>query len=509
MDFPRRGRSSSLKSKRPSVRTWAFVGVAASALSVPLGLRAGPPFEPKPWIEDLDQTREAFAAKYANLEWAVFEREANLSALFADTRTRIENASSGVEARDAFDGLARRLGDGHVRFRWPIGQPTGNTPSANCTALGYDPRMQGTPVASLGPGYAPLRDAPAPEFPAGLVEVGGHTIGVVRIGLFSPRGYPDLCAAALAALAIAPGSPCDEACSDRIDGWVSARMTYDLMAQLHAIKASRAEVLLVDIAGNGGGTEWAEAAARMVTAVRLKSNRVGFVRGPHWAEAFGKREAELRTASQDASREDRALLMRLAEEVAARHRQALTPCDSGPLWRGERPTCRWLGEGFYASGILDSADPRILRNKSWATLVFTPMQFPYDEGVWRGPLIVLVNAGTGSAAEEFAAVLQDNRAAVIIGTPTAGAGCGHTEGGTPTSLKNTGALLELPDCARFRADGSNEVMGIQPDVLVGMRRDDGPHRAGMRLAGKLAEAVDRALRLTASPPRPPSSPLQH
>ncbi len=493
--------------ERPSVpkpplagaRIWKFRRLAAGIVAVPLALGAAPPFDPKPWLEDLDQARDAFATKYANLEWAAFEREADLSTLFADTRTRVENASNIADARDAFDGLARRLGDGHVRFRWPIPRPT-RVPSATCTDLGYDPRMLGAPLAALGPGFVPLASAPAAEFPAGMIQVGEHKIGVVKIGLFSARGYPHLCTAALAALGVVPGSPCDQTCSDRIDEWALARMTNDLMAQLRAIKASGADVLLVDIAGNGGGTEWAEAAARMVTGVRLRSSRVGFVRGSHWADAFAKKESQLRTAARNASREDRAALTWLADEVAARRRQALAPCDSSPLWRGEPPTCQWLGEGFYASGLLDSADPKTTRNKAWATLVFTPMQFPYEEGIWRGPLIVLVNGGTGSAAEQFAAVLQDNGAAVIVGAPTAGAGCGHTDGGTPTLLKNSGGVLELPDCVRFRADGSNANVGIQPDVLVGLRREDGPHRAGKRLAGKLAEAVERALQLSRLPP---------
>jgi hypothetical protein len=38
-------------------------------------------------------------------------------------------------------------------------------------------------------------------------------------------------------------------------------------------------------------------------------------------------------------------------------------------------------------------------------------------------------------------------------------------------------------------------MGIEPDVLVGLRTADGPHRRGMRVAGKLPEAVRRALEL--------------
>jgi hypothetical protein len=88
-------------------------------------------------------------------------------------------------------------------------------------------------------------------------------------------------------------------------------------------------------------------------------------------------------------------------------------------------------------------------------------------------------------------VLQDNRAAIVMGEP-AGAGCGHTNGGTPTTLANSKATLEVPDCARLRADGSNEVMGIQPDVAVAFSAVDGTHLRGAGFMAKLPEAVERA-----------------
>jgi hypothetical protein len=45
------------------------------------------------------------------------------------------------------------------------------------------------------------------------------------------------------------------------------------------------------------------------------------------------------------------------------------------------------------------------------------------------------------------------------------------------------------------ADGTNEVMGIQPDVLVGLRTTDGPHRQGIRVAKRLPEAVASAIQM--------------
>jgi hypothetical protein len=448
-----------------------------------------PSFDPKPWLEDLEQTREALGTKYANLEWVVIEREINLESLFTDAKSQLQSATSETDARAVFDRLARRLGDGHVRFRWSIDQSPKAAPTANCAALGYDSRIRAGDIAALMPGYSPIANAPAKEFPAGTIQVTGRRVGVIKIGIFTPDGMPELCAESLTALNIPPDSACDDTCKDRIDTWVSDRMTSDLAAQLRAIENAKADVLLVDVANNGGGTEWAEAAARMVTATRLKSERVGFVRGPHWAKHFADTVADLRAAAKKASPKDRAMLAGLAEQVQGYQHEAETPCDSSPLWQGKRPSCKWLEEGLYGSGVIDSADPRDLANKPWGTDIFTPVQYPYEEGVWRGPLVVLVNGGTGSAAEQFAAVLQDNRAAIIIGAPTVGAGCGHTNGGTPTTLKNSGGILELPDCARIRADGTNEVMGIQPDVLVGLRSTDGPHRQGIRVLKKLPEAV--------------------
>jgi hypothetical protein len=475
-----------------------IVALLASAVLAILTLNAAPAFDPQPWIEDLDQVRDVLATRYANLEWAVFQKEADLPRLFADTKSRIESASSDAEAQAAFDRFARRLGDEHVEFVWSKARhsagPFNGGESDVCSTLGYDAAMRAQPLAANASGYQPLSTTQSSDFPAGVISSNGRRIGVIKIGVFTPQGYPALCHAALQSLSVPADKPCDDACNDRIDSWVSDRLTNELIAQLRALKAARATVLLVDIAGNGGGTEWAEAVARMLTPIRLRSEDLEFVRGEHWAHAFTNDEASLRNFAQHEIGQDRSLLLKLADQVEERRKVALTLCDSRPLWQGGHTACSWLGKGFYGSGLLAAADPSTLRGKPWATLLFTPMEFPYEEGVWRAPLIVLVDRNVGSAASEFAAVLQDNHAAVTMGDPTGG-GCGHTNGGTPTTLRNSKAILKVPDCARFRADGSNEVLGIHPDVLVGFAATEGPHLRAIRFLGKLPEAVKRALAL--------------
>jgi hypothetical protein len=473
---------------------WKIPGTLIAAF---LALGAGPAFDRKPWLADLAQMRTAFATKYSDLEFEILDREIDMNALFADAGTRIEAADSDGDARAAFERLIRKIDDGHVEIHWPQSAPVPapTTQTDRCRALGYNSVMFAKPLAALAPGY---RAIPAPaEFASGVLEADGHKVGVLKIGLFSPKGTPELCADALRALSIDPNTPCDDACDDRVENWGAAQMTRDLESALHAIDRSGAETLLVDVAGNGGGTEWAEAAMRMTTS-RLEAEHIAFVRGAHWAEQFSQLSQDLHKAAGKARPGDRAFLLKLAQEADAKREVALTPCDSEPLWNGKRPACGWLGEGFYGSGLVAAADPAELQGKSWAPLVFYAAEFPYEEGVWRKPLLVLIDGGTGSAASQFAAVLQDNRAAIILGSPAIG-GCGHTNGGTPTILANSKAELIVPDCVRYRADGSNEADGIEPDVLVGFAPGDGPHRKAARMLAMLPEALARAEQLA---PRP-------
>lgn len=475
------------------MRRWGALAAGLAALAL---TGAAPAFDPQPWLEDWGQVEQALTTKYSNLEWAAFDSGHDLKRMFADTRRRIQAARDDGEARAAFDRFARRLADGHVGFRWPSagGAPSSPGPPKNrCAELGYDAGMMGAPLAALAPGYRALPDQPAPEFALGLIDSGGRKVGVLKIGLFEPQGSPALCEMALKALAIPADAPCEDECRDRIGTWADARMTEDLARSIEALRKAGAEVLLIDTAGNGGGSEWAEAAARMLSARRLVSERVGFVRGEHWIKRFTEDGAELRDAAAKANGADRALLLDLAAKVEAMRKEAATPCDGAPMLEGRRPACAWLGLGYYGTGVLASADPAALKGKPWAATVFSPMQYPYREGVWRGPLIVLVDQDSGSATAEFAAVLQDNRAAVIMGAPSDG-GCGHTDGGTPTTLAHSKAVLEVPDCSRFRADGSNEVRGVQPEVLVGFTPKEGAAIQAGRFAARLPEAVEAAVR---------------
>jgi hypothetical protein len=127
-------------------------------------------------------------------------------------------------------------------------------------------------------------------------------------------------------------------------------------------------------------------------------------------------------------------------------------CDRTPIWDGEAVCPGIAGEGES---------------------VFQA------EGVWEGPLAVLVDGRTASASEDFVVWLRESGAATIIGERTYGAGCGYANGGAPARLDRIGLTVLMPNCARFTSDGVNEVEGIAPDVHLSLREGS----AAQRLAG--------------------------
>ena len=456
------------------------------------GATATAHFDPRLWLDDLQEARVAFSTKYAGLEWEVFGRDHDISATFATARDRILRAGDEWDARIAFERLVHRFGDKHVRIRWPPAAPARSESPArgfSCESLGYTADMLAKPLAALMPGFVPINLPADNVFPTGMMSRGDRLIGIIKIPLFMARGYPSLCELALGGLHLDRTRECDEACDQDIADRADSLMTVQLETAIKAVEKAGASTLLIDIAGNGGGSEWEGAASRMVTAIRLEAMANYFMRGELWTRHFASLERKLRDAEHKAQGEDRELLAHYAQLVEERKREAERLCDAAPLWEGKHTACAWLGSAFFTTGLLSSADPESLRAKPWASLVFSPMQYPYHEGVWRGPLLVVVDGGTGSAAEQFAADLQDNHAAIIMGSPTVGAGCGHTDRGTPTKLTHSGAILDLPDCVRVRRNGLNMGSGVQPDILVGLRGDDPPKRQASLLYEKLDDAL--------------------
>ncbi len=255
------------------------------------------------------------------------------------------------------------------------------------------------------------------------------------------------------------------------------RLLAQLSAQLREMANRKLDALIIDIGGNGGGTQWVEPVARTLAAKPLRAPRLRFIRHPHWVRAMQSRleilESDLQR--QDLTRAQSRMLIRAKRQVRQLLAEARSPCDKSRIWeRAEkRKPCSMLNATpIFTTGIESYAAPGSLAGLRAKSVLFSPSLYEYQESAIRLPLIVLVDRHTASAAEYFAAMLQDNQAATIIGEKTYGSGCGYTDGGLKIALPNSRLQVWMPDCARYRLNGSNEVEGITPDLTIWSREGD-------------------------------------
>ena len=118
-------------------------------------------------------------------------------------------------------------------------------------------------------------------------------------------------------------------------------------------------------------------------------------------------------------------------------------CDRSDIWKGEKPSC-----------TVYTGEP----TSEWVESDGAP--------AWNGPLAILADRDTASAAEEFITWLRDNKRAKMGGEKTFGAGCGYMDGGHAFAFKAAPIHLMMPNCSRFTRDGTNEIEGQAPDVAI-------------------------------------------
>lgn len=367
-------------------------------------------YDPRAWTADLDRIEADMAQGYANLDWIREKRGLDLVALDRATRARLDNAHSRVRAFLALRDFVHAFRDPHLRLKWgerPIQEPAGASASsiaaeaidppvgADCAAAGYEEGQHAFafPFMSL-PGW---RRLPGADFPAGIAG----DVGVLRIAQFGENQYQTACQDVFE-----PGIGARE-----LQLAVRAHQQKQLRAALAGLRQAGARRLLVDVTGNGGGSEWVSEVIALMTPRTLARAEVRLV-GP--------------------------------------------TCDRRGAWQG-KPACSVFGP----------EEPR-------ATLQGT--------GEWSGPVYVLADRHTASAAEDLVAWLQQNRIAKVIGERTMGAGCGYIDGGTRTQLRASHFDVMMPNCARYMDDGTNEIEGIAPDVAIDMQAEDESSKARALLA---------------------------
>lgn len=446
-------------------------------------------YDAQPFLADLSALEDSTAAGYANLEWQVHQGVVNPVALHQRTDSLIRAARSSGEARAALVSFGQAFKDGHYHLRRPpsallqritstfTGQRSDApestvSASSGCKSLGYRAERS----SSLLRKHAAYREVTTPndDFEGGVIVQGDRHIGVVRIGSFGIHGFRNACEAAWPSATKADSNGvCASRCQTALYYAVSDSILSALRHTITAVTRAGATQMLVDLSGNGGGTDWVTPAARQFTAAKLSGHVAGAIRHPHYHQRMTDAVEDLR--NDIATTTDTVWRRTLSDALARAELQLTdirTPCDRRTVWRNgiASLTCSQLATRTYTTGLLDYL-PTSVYGLAGAKTVFSPARFRYAEGVWNGPLTILVDRHTASASEDFVVALKDHGVARVIGEKTYGAGCGYTDGGIGFQLAHSRLRVSMPDCARIRRSGQNEVSGVEVDVAVALDAD--------------------------------------
>jgi hypothetical protein len=485
-----------------------FVGTA-------LALTIRTPSRRAAWLAEYDSTRHYLATADANFDWVVRTKGIDLAALDRETRAQVEGSWTSLGAAWTVRGFVWEFADGHTWARirphiwWrglagegasegeggTVSEDDDASPALSAAMTAAEAcAIAGLDVNARPDGWAlPFPEAPGAElladaeFPAVLVPLSGGTrVGILRIANFGHQDYGPSCARAWEKFKVTLPTPCTGECRWRL-----------VAATMHAGAARAAEVanelqrrgaavVVVDITGNGGGSEFADAVARALTPVPLRYAPGGVIRHPHHVRALqDEREAILADSARATPAQWQvmaAALTRIDSLLVEVQRE----CGRDVVWSGGTPAC---SNAMVVPPLVPYAPPGTFAGLENGWALWGPSWHGDAEGLYRGPLLVLQDGRSASASEEFAARLRDNGAAEILGARSYGAGCGYTNGGTRLELEALGLLIRAPDCQRLRMDGSNETEGILPDVEARWSDDDTPADRVTKALAAVVEAL--------------------
>lgn len=276
---------------------------------------------------------------------------------------------------------------------------------------------------------------------------------------------------------------------------MTARLLDELADRIREIRDAGAEILVVDVRGNPGG--YGEFCVPVTTLLAGREL-------PMPVEEVAASEETVANLETERNRLEAALAVcptrsPARERLEADYRridvaiaEAAVPCDRRTVWSdwGVRPPC----PGLVPFQSLDDQTTAEVEAALVRGAARRPVAPPTSRARtrWHGPLAVLTNRYTGSAAERLAGVLQDHAGARVLGQRSSGAGGGWTFGQTYWPLEHSGLEFYLPDHASYRRDGTSYQAGVTPDVPVRFDPRDDEATKGRALVQGLREVLQRA-----------------
>jgi hypothetical protein len=458
-------------------------------------------YDYKAWMEDYNFVHERIGRFYANLDWAAERGTPDLHRIDWQTVHALEYASSDDEAQKTMRGFVRAFGDGHMWLRRANAPPLDPEPAPHlllsrftspeqaCEALGFnDSGQQSFPFQLEGVARFRMR-AGANSFASGVLDFEGRRFGLLRIGSFDEKDFRGACRREWFVFRQTLAGTCEPDCRSTFDLRVAGRLLREIAAGIRQLDQAGSQILVVDVTGNSGGRGWHRSAAQLFSAKYLPHLRASYVRNSRTLESLeddrkriqryllhSNPSPEVRTTLEDA-------LCRISDLAA----EAEKPCDAAWFWggRSRQSGCtRLTTRPFYSSGYLDRYDgpqlPDEIQRRVFSDGIYGPTRF-----AWRGPVVVLIDEDSASAAELFAGNLQHLAGSILIGRPTAATGSGWTLGRVAWILPRSKMQLYMPDTVEYWPGGENAREGLVPDVPTRWSRNEDP----MKMAKELLEAL--------------------
>jgi hypothetical protein len=438
------------------------------------------PYDPKPWLADYERVRLLMGDKYVNLDWSIAAYGIDIRELHAQTYHDLIYARDDKEAARVLRRFVHSFKDPHIALisagRPPLGpQPAARplsrftSPADACAALNYQDDSGYLPL-KLRLSRSSRRLQGSNSFPAAVLEgqAGAPAVGLLRIGSFDEREYRGACLREWPGFSQALVGTCEATCQRDFDLAVTARLLRELSFRIRELRHAGVGAIVIDVTENHGGHPWARAAAQLFTHLPLPAFRASVSKGHHTRESLLEdRQVVFRyLATHRLGPSDLAavesVLCRLDDLIA----ETGSLCMAGPVWEGEpwRLGCARLStRPYFHLGFLEGGRGGHFPFEV-ARVINVESLYPRLSTAWDGPVAVLTDEDTASAAELFTGYLKFGAGAVLLGRHTANAGGGWSLGYYGWGLVNSGMTLYMPDTAYYWPTSENARVGLDPDV---------------------------------------------
>jgi hypothetical protein len=450
-----------------------------------------PPAFPENWIIDYEAMRDYIADNYANLEWSISEGRIDPYRLNVQTLAAIRAAQSDYEARRELSRFVRAFHDPHLALleagppghwydklrEWARRPRSTTRPKAACTALGFQRghRRLGFVTSEALERLSAFQKSESESFPAGIITLGASRFGFIRIPTFELSNYSESCERVWPKVAkdVNVLIGCDGYCKREIESLMYQDLVDKLSQQVVRLASQRIDAVVVDVTDNpGGSVGLSELFARALTTATLPAERTLLLKSGSAQNWLKRKSAYLHHARlvkgvptavhewiDEGYHRSQSLLAEFDEAPCDRRVWFTYPIDAD---------CSQLTKGLVFDGGLFAGLPRgfALSTRLHDDAFDAWLRQDSRDHVWGGPLIVLVNRHTCSAAESFTKSLHDYSGALLLGERTDGAGGGWMFGDGGLVLPYSRLRIVAPDHVLFLKDGRNARVGIEPDVCL-------------------------------------------